>query len=116
MQMRGMILLGTAVCIALTVACSAHQEKAGGWVPPAGGVVQSKKTAIAIARAVWLSMHPELEANIGSEEVWQTNMDAVLHGDTWEIATKMKPGELGGGLYIYISRHDGHVVDVRLTQ
>lgn len=96
--------------------CAAQSAKPIVWSPPVGGVVRDARAAVAIARIIWLSIHPELEAKIGSEAVWLEHMHAELYGDIWEVATKMKRGEIGGGLYIHISRTDGRIVDIQLTQ
>jgi len=60
-------------------------------------------------------MHPEL-APIGDEQVWQSTMVAVLNDGVWEITNKVKTGEIGGALFIYISEKDGRVVGIYLTQ
>lgn len=86
------------------------------WKPPADGVVRDSRAAISIARAVWISMNPKLAQGIGSEEVWQSGMVAVLHDGVWEVSSKMKPNEIGGALFIYVSQKDARIVDIYLTQ
>lgn len=89
-----------------------------GWHPPVMGVIRDGKAAISIARTVWISGHPDLEGRIGSESVWQRDMQATLHDGVWEVTAKPNPDPnvIGGALFIYIAQSDGHVVGIYLTQ
>src|ERR1700744_5564166 len=87
---------------------------AGGapWRAPKEGVIRDEKSAIGIARIVWLSMNPDIAARIGSESVWQTEMTATLRDGVWEVKRRSRPGELGGGLVIYISASDARILGI----
>jgi hypothetical protein len=87
-----------------------------GWQPPSEGVVRDGKAAIAIARAVWLSMNPSISARVGGEEIWQSDMIATLQDGVWEVTNKMSSTDIGGALFIYISQRDGRIVGIYLTQ
>jgi hypothetical protein len=92
-------------------------NKAGAnWQPPADGVVRDSRAAITIARAIWISTYPERAATTGDEAVWQSQMDATLHNGIWEVTKKMGPDDYGGSLFIYISKRDGRVVGIYITQ
>ena len=84
------------------------------WNPPTGGLVQRAKDAIAIARTVWIAAHPDTP--VGDEQAWEMSMAATLHGDTWEVAQKIGPGVQGGGPIILISKTDGRIDGIYMTQ
>lgn len=85
------------------------------WHPPKKGVVRDSKAAVSIAHAVWLSMNPDLQ--IGDENAWQSGMTASLHNGIWHVAEKpLSHQELGGGLEIDISKRDGRITGIYLTQ
>jgi hypothetical protein len=85
------------------------------WAPPPEGVVRDGAAAISIARAIWISLNPGLPK--ASEEVWQIEMVASLRHGIWHVEQKPLPrGSLGGGLVMEISRADGRVTLIMITQ
>jgi hypothetical protein len=80
----------------------------------AGSPVISDATgAIAVARAFWYSRHPSLRAGIGSEESWETGMEATLENGVWHVRKKSNPdpNALQGSPHFFISPQDGRLVD-----
>ena len=85
------------------------------WSPPPGGVIQDKTAAIAIARAMWASMNPELD--IASEAEWQQTMVAHLDHGVWRITEPpLGPESLGGTGEFDLSATDGRMLRVVFTQ
>ena len=107
-------LVGFALgCIALCGCANAWQRVP--WQPPPQGVVRDGKAAIAIARAIWVSMNPDLK--ISGESSWQTTMTSSLQNGIWRVEEKpLSHQEIGGGLEVDISKHDGQIVGIYLTQ
>jgi hypothetical protein len=109
------IIAGSAVML-LMAGCASNETGDSGWRIPKEGLVRDRVAAKTIARAVWFSIHPDWKQSSDTEEEWQSSMDATLRNGVWEVASKMKPGEIGGSLVILIAQSDGHVVDIYLTQ
>lgn len=109
-----------AVCAAfLSISAGAYADERtylDDWQPPPEGVVRDKRTAIAIAHAVWISGSPEWAARAGSVEAWQSEMVADLEGDVWFVGPPSIPGTIGGGFVIAISKKDGRILEMYLLQ
>lgn len=109
-----------AVVVALSMATSSSAIGVGTgarvhWQPPKEGIVRDGATAISIARLIWFSMHPKLERS--SEKAWQSGMVASLHDGVWRVQQRpLESDTIGGGLEIDISKHDGRVIAIYLTQ
>jgi len=89
--------------------------KAGAdWQPPPEGVVPNREAAIRIARAFWISETPGLK--VASEAEWLRDKMVTLRNGLWEVADNVRPNVPGGGLFIYISKRDGRLVGIYLTQ
>ena len=76
-----------------------------------GPAVRNQEAAIIIARAVWLSKHPELENE--SEAAWLKNYKAELWDGAWYVS---RPNAGRGGLEIRIARRDGRLLDITTGQ
>jgi hypothetical protein len=102
----GLIALGDAGCAS---------SEFRWWSPPPGGVIRDKTAAIAIARAMWASMNPELD--IASEAEWQRTMIAHLDQGVWRITEPPLGSEsLGGTGEFDLSAKDGRMLRVFFTQ
>lgn len=112
------LLTGVAVAVVLSMsgmAVSFGANTSIEWKPPKDGVVRDSVTAISIARLIWFSMHPELKQS--SEQAWQSGMVAYLDKGVWRVQQKpLKSDAIGGGLEIDISKRDGRIVAIYLTQ
>ena len=86
------------------------------WNPPSEGVVPDSKTAIIIAHAVWVAAFPNNLKQIGSEQQWEESLIATLKDNVWEVTRKSDGKGVGGGIFFYISKKDGRVVGIFLTQ
>jgi hypothetical protein len=86
------------------------------WSPPAEGVVRDAKTAITIARAIWISVNPDIGSSISDEHAWQSEMVATLQNGVWHVTNNTKNGEVGGALFIEISKRDGRILNIYITQ
>lgn len=85
------------------------------WHPPKDGVVRDGETAIIIAHAIWASMNHDTQ--ISSEKIWEEQATSSLKDGIWLVQPKpFKNGELGGGLHISISKRDGRIVGMYITQ
>lgn len=76
-----------------------------------GPAVRNEETAIMIARAVWLSKHPELENE--SEAAWLKAYKAELWSGAWYVS---RSDGKGTGPQIQIARRDGRLLDVAPVQ
>jgi len=101
--------------VLITSGC-ASADRSRAWHPPQGGVITDASSAIRIARAIWLSAHPELKDDVADERTWQSGMIATLHEGVWEIVSKeLHPNEIGGRVFIYLSKEDARVIDISIT-
>ena len=93
--------------------CGHQIGSATNWVPPPAGIVNNQRDAISIAYIAWASINPKMKSVKPDE--WQTDMSARLQDNVW-IVTQKDAAKYVNNLIISISRCDGRVVDVRMTQ
>lgn len=97
-------------------AFAARGDEALHWQPSKQGVIRDPQTAITIARAIWISTHPDVKQLIGSEAVWQSGNVATLDKGVWEVSPRNAKGEPEDGVHIFLSQRDGRVLNIFLTQ
>jgi hypothetical protein len=93
--------------------CVRKLSDAVGWVPPPEGVVQNASDAVRIAHIAWSSINREARI---SESRWSRSMKASLAGNVWKVSRRRPADTMGGDLIISISKCDGRILDVLLTQ
>ena|SRR5215467_5534982 len=106
----GLLSVLLCSCSAAAIFCGpplAHGIRDPGHFGPA---VADREAAITIARAIWLSRHPELEGE--SESAWLKDYRAELWDGAWSISR----ADGRGGLQIRIARRDGQLLDVAPVQ
>jgi hypothetical protein len=114
-----------AICVGLLVAAAipaeataserAHQTgSTASWYSPPNGVVPDPQSAIDIARIAWSPINPR--AASVKKHIWDKYMTASLDQDVWTVTQKEVLDQIGGRLIIQISRCNGRVMDVRITQ
>lgn len=82
------------------------------WRIPPEGLVRDEKAAISIARAVWISINPELAQNFATDEIWQSYMIAKLDGDVWIVEPRPNPNVIRGGVRIALSKIDARILNI----
>lgn len=107
-SIRGRLRAALIVMLGLGGAGCATSEFSGG-SPPPGGVIQDEVAAIAVAHAMWASMHPEMP--IAPLPEWQRTMIAHLDRGVWRINERpLGPGSMGGSCEIDLSAMDGRLL------
>jgi len=102
------------IASAETLGCTREQKGASGWEPPANGIITNASDALKIGYIAWASVNPK--ARESSESKWERNMKAVLADHVWKVSMKRAADAIGGDLIISISKCDGRVLDIVLTQ
>jgi hypothetical protein len=85
------------------------------WEPPSGGLVRDKWAAIEIAHAAWFSAW-RAHGERPSVDVWEKSFDATLSDGVWEVTEPMKPNEIGGSVFVFVSQKDGRILSMFITQ
>jgi hypothetical protein len=112
---RGRALAPIVLVVLMALGAAGCASSEFRWSPPPGGLIQDKRAAIAIARAMWASMNPKLD--IASEAEWQRTMIAHLDHGVWRInQPPLGPGSLGGTGEFDLSAKDGRLLRVVFTQ
>jgi hypothetical protein len=75
-------------------------------VPPAGGFVPDKETAVRVAEAVLIPIYGK--AIIESERPFS----AKLNGNVWEVTGHLSPELTGGVAEAWINKSDGKILRV----
>jgi hypothetical protein len=76
-----------------------------------GLAVADRNAAVIIARAIWLSRHPESESE--SEAAWLKDYKAELWGGAWYVSPL---DEKRSGPQMQIARRDGQLLDIAPVQ
>lgn len=85
--------------------------------PARHDVVRTPDDAIRLARIYWFSALGTKPDKIPEENAWLSSMQAHLAGDTWEVTARdVDKTTVGGAIFISVSRHDGRLLGLHLTQ
>lgn len=99
---------------AVAADCGPQPGSAGNWEPPRKGIVTNAVDALDIARMAWIAVNP-VAKTITLDE-WRKSWKASLDGNVWEVDQSRRPDTIGGDVIISISRCDGRILNILLTQ
>ncbi len=98
--------LSLLLLLTLIIGCARESHNLDATSAPDAGYVPDKRTAIAIAKAVWIPIYGA--AHVQTQEP----VVATLRGDIWHVRGSLPEDSVGGVAEARISKRDGRILAV----